>query len=1137
MSSVLRVVCCICLLAGVTLLGQIIPVGSVNGTVFDSTKAVVPQAKIVVTNTETGQKREIESDDQGRYFVTQLPPGVYRVEADKTGFQKSVIEIRIMTGKKLTLDLDLAVGTSTSSVQVRSEAPLVEAGSASLGALVNNRMVLELPLAGRNPLRLAYLSPGITTTSNPGASTVTDVSGTSYISTAGSNIRQNEFYIDGVPNTIQDRVLYIPTADAVQEFNLQTNPLDAEYGHGGGFYANLTTKSGTNEIHGTIFEFFQNDKLNANTYFNNRSGAKKARSRLNQFGTTVGGPIVKDKSFWFFMYEGVRQRNPTSSINTVPTADQAKGDFSTTYPSAGKLVGVYDPASSTYDAATNKWTRTAFAGNLIPASRVDKVSANLAKMWPAANLPTDATGINNYLFTGSGSVGTNAYVTRIDHTLASKHKLFGRFSITKTLTISPWLVNLGSISGKGPSTGNNRVQTSIGVGDTFVLTPRTILTARAGFARWTQEGLTPNYDLSQIGWPSNLIKGYQEQIFPTIAIGGYSGAGNEGNWFEHTNTFSFDATVNQVLSRHNLKYGVQLQPKRNNYQLAQRPSGTFSFTQAMTAGPDPTTTGATVGQSFASFLLGAAASGSANIRAAYSFQGNYYGFFIQDDIKLTPKLTMNVGLRYELQPNVTERYNRSVRGFDDSTTNPIEAAAKANYAKNPVAALSVNDFRVIGGQVFATPDARGNGGFVEKNMFAPRIGLAYRVNDKTVLRAGFGLFRSFWWQVSSTTEGTGAETTTTMVNSVDGIRPANLLSNPFPDGLVQPTTNSGLSTLVGSSISPFYFKKKFPYNKRWSFGIQRELFRDFGIEVDYVGNSGIHVPVGTGGAEQSRQIHFLPAKYLSLGSQLNTAVTNPFYGVITIPGTLSQPKISLSNLLMNYPQFTSVGLLRETNGTSIYHSFQSSVTKRYSAGVQMGFTFTWSKQMETIRYSDLTDPGPAHTIGEYDRPKRLTFNLVWDLPIGAGKKIPVKNAIADRIVGGWQVSTLHIFQSGAPINLATNMLPTGTSPHLDRSEQTVDRWYNTAAFATFPSYTVRTLPYLLTSLRNDGQVNWDISVLKNFRIIRERLRSQFRFEMFNALNRAQFANPTINPTSASNGKITAQSNAPRLIQLGLKLIF
>jgi hypothetical protein len=1124
-------------LASTVLLGQIIPVGSVNGTVFDSTGAVVPQAKIVVSNTETGEKREIESDGQGRYFASQLPPGNYRVEADKAGFQKAAVEIRIETGRKLTLDLDLAVGTSTSSVQVRSEAPLVEAGSASIGALVNNRMVLELPLAGRNPLRLAYLSPGIATSYAPGASTVTDVSGTSYIATAGSNQRQNEFYIDGVPNTIQDRVLYIPTADAVQEFNLQTNPLDAEYGHGGGFYANLTTKSGTNDLHGTLFEFFQNDKLNANSYFNNRSGAKKAASRLNQFGTTVGGPIIKDKTFWFFMYEGVRQRNPTSSINTVPTADQAKGDFSTTYPVSGKLVGIYDPVSSTYDATTNKWTRTAFGNNLIPASRIDKVAANLAKMWPAANLPTDATGINNYLFTGSGSVRTDAYVTRIDHTLAGKHKLFGRFSTTKTLTISPWVVNLGSVGGSGPTSGNNRVQTSIGVGDTFVLTPRTIITVRAGYARWTQEGLTPIYDLSSIGWPSSLIRSFQEQILPTISISNYVGAGNEGNWFEHTNTFSFDATVNQVMSRHNLKYGLQLQPKRNNYQLAQRPSGTFSFTPAMTAGPDPNATGTTIGQSFASFLLGAAASGSANIRAAYSFQGNYYGAFIQDDIKVTPKLTLNVGLRYELQPNVTERYNRSVRGFDTTTTNPIEAAAKANYALSPVAALSVNDFRVVGGQVFATPDARGNGGLVEKKMFVPRVGLAYRVNDKTVLRAGFGMFRSFWWQVSSTTEGTGAETTTTMVNSVDGIRPTNYLSNPFPDGLVQPTTNSGLSTLVGSSISPFYFYKKFPYNKRWSFGIQREFARDFGIEVNYVGNGGIHVPVGTGGGEQNRQIHYLPAKYLSLGSQLNTAVANPFYGVITIPGTLSQKSISLSNLLMTYPHFTSVSLLRETNGTSIYHSLQSSLTKRYSAGVQLGFTFTWSKQMENVRYSDVTDAGPAHTIGEYDRPKRITFNMVWDLPIGAGKKVPVKNAVADKFIGGWQVSTMSIFQSGAAINLSTNMLPTGTSPHLDRSEQTVDRWYNTAAFSAFPSYTVRTLPYFLSSLRNDGVVNWDISVLKNIRVIRERVRTQFRFEMFNALNRAQFANPTINPTSSSNGKITSQANSPRLIQLGLKLIF
>ena len=485
---------------------------------------------------------------------------------------------------------------------------------------------------------------------------------------------------------------------------------------------------------------------------------------------------------------------------------------------------------------------------------------------------------------------------------------------------------------------------------------------------------------------------------------------------------------------------------------------------------------------------------------------------------------------------MTERYDRSVRGFDMYTTSPIEAAAKANYAKSPVAALAVNDFKVPGGQIFATPDERGNGGLVEKKMFVPRIGLAYRVNDKTVLRAGYGIFRSFWWQVSSTTEGTGAETTTTMVNSVDGIRPTNYLANPFPDGLVQPTTNSGLATLVGSSISPFYFNKKFPYNNRWSFGIQREIMRDIGVEIDYVGNSGIHVPVGSGGNEQNRQIHYLPARYFSLGSQLNTSVANPFYGVITIPGTLSQPTISLSNLLSTYPQFTSVNMLRETNGTSIYHSFQSSVTKRYSAGIQLGFTFTWSKQMETTRYIDVTDAGPAHTIGEYDRPKRTTLNFVWDLPFGSGKKVAVQNPILDRFVGGWQLAAMHIYQSGGAISLG-NMLTTGTSPWLNRSEQTVDRWYNTAAFAAFPSYTVRTLPYLLSSVRNDGQNNWDLSLLKNIPIVRERIKSQFRFEMFNALNRVQFGNPTISPTSSNNGKITSQANSPRLIQLGLKLIF
>ena len=1130
------------LMIGVMALGamaQIIPTGSLDGTVFDASQAVVPDVKLTLTGLETGQVRTVQSDGQGRYFLPQLRPGRYRLEAEKTGFQKAALEVLVEIGKKVTVDVNLALGATTETVQVRAEAPLVESGSASIGALINNRQVLDLPLSGRNPLRLAFLTPGITTNSAPGASNVTDVSGSSYISVAGANTRQNEFYIDGVPNTIQDRVLYIPTADAVQEFNVQTNPLDAEFGHGGGFYVNLTTKSGTNQLHGTVFEFLRNDKLNAKNFFANRVGARKAPFRYNQFGFTVGGPAVKDKTFWFVMYEGVRQRTGVSSTNTVPTDLQRLGDFSQTFPTAGNPVNIFDPFSTRADPANpSQLIRTAFPGNRVPTDRMDPVARTIAQMWPKPNLPgVGQSGLNNYFFVASGAVTTNAYVSRIDHALGSKHRLFGRFSVSKTLTLSPWVVDIGSVGGSGSTTGNNRVQTSIGLGDTFTITPTTILTAQAGFARWTQEGLTPIYDLSKVGWPASIVRGFQEQIFPTIGVASYTGIGNEGNWFEHTNTFAFQASVSQVKGRHNLKYGFQMQPKRNNYQLAQRPSGSFSFSQSFTAGPSPFARGATIGQSFASFLLGAADSGSANIRAAYSFHGNYYGAFIQDDVKLSSRLTLNLGLRYELQPNVTERYNRSVRGFDLSTPNPIEAAARANYARSPIPELPVDQFRVTGGMIFATPENRGNGGLVEKKMFAPRIGLAYRWNDKTVIRTGFGLFRSFWWQVSSTTEGTGAETTTTMVNSRDGVTPTDLLSNPFPSGLVQPTnTSSGLATLVGSSIQPFFFYKRFPYNKRWNFGIQRELRRDYAVELNYVGNTGLRLPLGVGSREQDREVVYTPARYLSLGPQLNTTVPNPFLGVITIPGPLSQATISKARLLATYPHFTSIRILRQTEGKSYYHSLQSAFTRRYAAGVQLGFTYTWSKQMEKLRYIDVSDPGPSKMIGEFDRPHRSTLNFIWDLPFGKGRKFASTYAVVNRIIGGWQVNGVHIFQSGQAIFLG-DMLAAGASPRLDPDKRTVDRWYNTDAFRVFPAFTVRTLPIQLANLRNDAQNHWDLSVLKNTAIVGERIRTQFRFEMINALNRVMFANPTINPASAINGAVSSQANAPREIQFGLKLIF
>jgi hypothetical protein len=1120
-----------------TSLAQVIPVGSIDGTILDATGAVVPGAAVRAAEAGTGQARTTASDLQGRYFLPQLRPGRYRVSVEKAGFQKSEVEVAVETGRKVTVDVPLTVGAAAESVQVRDQAILVEGGSASLGSVVSGRQILDLPLAGRNPLRLAFLSPGITTTVTPGPSSVTDISGSSYFSTAGSNTRQNEFYIDGVPNTIQDRVLYIPTPDAVAEFNVQTNPLDAEFGHGGGAYINLTTRSGTNAIHGTLFEFLRNDKLNANSFFNNRAGAGKAPFRYNQFGGTVGGPIAKDKTFWFFMYEAVRNANGRSQLLTTPTELQRAGDFSQTLAAANAPVNVFDPFTTRANpAATGQLIRDPLPGNRIPAARIDPVARNIATLFPRPNLPgVGVTGLQNFLFISSGSVPTDAWATRVDHAIGTRHRLNGRFSTNETLTINPSAVNIGSVGGPGPSIGNNRVQTSIGVGDSILLSPTTIVSAQAGFARWTQQGLTPKFDTGSLGFAPGFASGLQEQIFPTIAVAGYLGIGNEGNWFEHTNTFSAQATVTQVRARHNLKYGFQLQPKRNNYQLAQRPSGTFAFSQAFTTGPNPFARGATIGQSFASMLLGTPDSGSANIRAAYSFQGNYYGFFLQDDFKVTSRLTLNLGLRYELQPNVTERYNRSVRGFDLFTPNPIETAVKANYARNPIPELPPDQFRVLGGMIFATPQERGNGGFVEKTMFVPRIGLAYRLNERTVLRAGYGLFRSFWWQVSSTTEGTGAETTTTMVSSRDGVTPADRLANPFPAGLVQPTNSSaGLATLVGSSIQPFFFDKRFPYNNRWSFGIQRQLSGDLGVEANYVGNTGQRLPVGSGGREQDRDIAFTPARHLSLGPALNTQVPNPFFGIVTIPGPLSQPTISRARMLATYPQFDRVRLLRQTVGKSYYHSLQTSLTKRYAQGFQLGATYTWSKSIEKLRYTDVTDDGPSKMIGEFDRPHRATLHFIWDLPFGNGQRFPIASPIANKVLGGWQVNGVYTFQSGQAIPLG-DMLTTGQSPEL--TGRSVDRWYNTAAFAVFPAFTVRRLPNALASLRNDVQNNWDFSVLKTAGIIAERVRLQFRFEMTNALNRVQFGNPVINPVSPVNGTIASQANGPRDIQLGLKLLF
>ena len=598
-----------------------------------------------------------------------------------------------------------------------------------------------------------------------------------------------------------------------------------------------------------------------------------------------------------------------------------------------------------------------------------------------------------------------------------------------------------------------------------------------------------------------------------------------------------------------MKFGFQLQVKQNNSMGANRPGGQYAFDRGYTQ-PNPLVTGNNLGNGIASFLLGYPSSGYLDLRALTAPQAPFYGWYFQDDFKITPKLTLNLGLRYDLLFGVTERYNQSADGFDPTVANPIQAAAQSAYAANPVPELSPSSFKVSGGLFFATPNNRRNA-LLDKTNWGPRVGLAYRILPKTVLRTWFGVFYSEWWQPFVNT--TGFASTTNMTASLDGgLSPANTLSNPFPSGLILPTgASQGYATLLGTSLNVYDYWRKNLRNLRWSFGFQQEITKDLQIEVNYVGQHADHLMLASSSSDSGRVINgpgngtcptFIES-YCALGTRLNARIPNPFFGLIPAASPLGQSTITVAQLLEPNPEFQSISINRDSGGTSqynsqggnsYYNSLQIGANKRFSYGLNAQVAYTFSRQIETLRYIEPGDAAPSKMIGQFDNPQRVSMGIIYELPFGPGKSLKSNVAAVNKVIGGWQWSAMYIYQTGAAVALPA-VLATGSSPAV--SNPSVNNWFNPASMAVLPAYTPRTIPYFWSGLRSPSINNWDMSFIKNTLIYKDRVKLQFRAEFVNALNRPWFGTLDTNPASATYTQLTSQANNPRNIQFGLKVNF
>lgn len=1124
--------------------------GTINGRVVDSSGANVAGAEVRVTNIDTGASASARSNDSGNYSIPYLLPGTYTLTSELAGFKKTertAIEVRV--NDVLNIEMKLEIGSVSERIQVSGATPLLEASNVSIGQVVDQRRIDELPLQAGNASQLTLLAPGVTNTTNLRARKTSFNSASSQFTTDGNAVYSNEYAIDGVPDTFatggNPLVAFQPPQAAVSEFKVQTSPFDAASGHTTGASINLITKSGTNEYHGELHEWFANSALDAPTFFQNLSGGIKPVYQDNRFGAALGGPITipkvyngRNRTFFFYAWERNIWGKPTANVGTVPTDAEKSGDFSALL-KLGSSYQIYDPLT-TKDAGNGRLTRQPFPGNLIPANRLDPVAQKILAYYAAPNVPGTKEGKNNYIRNTADTFDYFVHFMRFDHSFSEKNRIFVR------LDYDHYLENNSNFYG---NLASGLLLTRINKGAAFdevlVLTPNSILNLRYGL---TQEA-TPErrrstgFDVGSLGFSQQLLSllNPASQTFPNVYIntkaltspckssctGTFSGFGNfqDGDGTTTGMIHNFAATMNWLRGNHNVRFGTDLRLYRSfgihgGYDV----SPGLQFLPTYTNGPNDNSAAAAIGQEFAAFLLGIPA-GQMTRSASYATQNGFAGLFVQDDWKVTPKLTLNIGLRYEYETPVSERFDRAVRGFDFTDPNPVQAQAVANYAGNPVPDIPVSQFKVLGGLMFAGSNGHSlwSG---QKTNFLPRFGIAYQFNEKTVVRGGYGIFYDTIGVNRTVLPQQGFTATTPIIASLDnGLHYAATTANPFPNGLAAPVgAAGGLTTYLGQGFSVYPVSRQQPYAQRWTLGLQRVLPGQILLDTSYVGNKAIHLPV-------DRNINAMDPKYLSrmpvrdqatidfLGQQL----PNPFYGINSIyPKTITR-----ADLLRPYPEFSDI-TQTDSIGYSWYHALQARAEKRFAHGYTVNVAYTWSKTMDATSFLNAGDPFLNRSLSGNDRPHRLAISGIYELPFGNG-----------RIFGGWQINGIFTKQSGAPL-LFGDVILYNNDVALTSDQRSVNRWFNTSAFETSSGKQLashyRTFPKYLSSLRGPSQEDLDLSLIKYFNFT-ERWKLQFRAECFDCMNHVNFSDPNTTPTGSAFGTITAQGSPSRQFQGALKLTF
>jgi hypothetical protein len=1200
--------------------------GTISGSVLDPSGAVVPGASIEIKEAQTGAISRTTSDKAGLYVVPFLSPGSYIITVKKSGFEaltRSGIDLEAQ-GHPI-INLTLTVGSATQTVTVTAEEPLVDQANASLGQVITTESVEDLPLNGRTPVVLTSLSVGVVTTSAPGITHPFDNNAANSWSIGGTPNQVSEVLLDGSPDlTMLGAQAYSPTQDSVQEVSVRPFDTDASFGHTIGGVINQITKSGTNAFHGTMYEFNQIPNLDANLYFNsaprncNSAGVCTAKPtptfHFNQWGLTSGGPVIlpklfngRDKLFYFFAYEGLKDNTPASTSLTVPTDAEKQGDFSALLANSASNQ-LYLPGSGT---AGSSFTRTPIPNNCLTNTTSNCASASTGltesaigaaylKLYPEPNATGSATGIGNYNSNAPSIDTYNNEFGRLDYNLGvSNHLFFDYRHNNRTQVKNDYFGN--HITG----TTLTRENWGTTLDDVETLNPTTVLDVRFNWTFFNEAHGTPAqaYSPASVGLPSSLSTGSSEVQLPYVGLTSYQSLGDTSSAIDPTTSYQGFADVVKLMGKHTFKIGFDGRQYRLRVQNFGDSSGSFTFANSwVTNGTGGT--GATIGGDLADLFLGMPTKGEYDLNAKGDYRSYYIGGFFQDDYQISNRLTVNLGLRFDVDTPYHEKLGRTVNGFYAQAPNSASAAAAAAFVASSTTyqgtTVKVASINTLGGLSF--PGQNGGAPYLTNRYgyWSPRVGFSYNpalLKSKLVIRGGAGVFvqpetlaslaatGTYSSNALSNQEGFSASTAySASVNNFYNAVGASTWANPFPSGYAQPTGASlGTSTFLGSPSTVAFLapKQHDPYSERWNLGVQYTATNSTLVEVLYVGNHALHLPVATQNinATETQYLTTNPYYDFNLSKAAGTTVANPFAGLLPNgTSTYNAAKTAISNLMVPFPQFGSAAIneQNETIGESFFHSGLIHVQQRARHGLTLTANYSFAKLIEKDTRLNDEDILLNKRVSPFDHTHHFTIGGTYDLPLGHGKLINFgDNKIADKVFGGFVLNSIYQFQTGAPIEFSSDlMLQPGVSlrqiksaprsvsltgagnsalvnaanifvegntacPSTDVCDGSV---YNSnAPNATFFNH-YRVFPQTMGWVRMDGFNNMDASVLKNITLWRE-AHLQLRFETFNTLNHPVFASPNV--TSATSGTTGAfgyitgvpSTAQPRQIQLGGRIVF